>query len=354
MVLVSRIVAVLILGIAGYQLGENSGLQTRLPGYAEIALNFGVLIFLGALLGWFLGGVLGQLLEKSLARFNERAADRTGSELVVGALGLIVGLAVSALLSIPVSQLAPIGAYLLLPMTLIVSYVAAELAATKHREILGLFGARIDESGARSKMLDTSALIDGRIADVVEAGFIEGALIVPVFVLEELQHIADSSEDLRRARGRRGLEVVTRLRKAGRLGTIDDDPRDTAQVDSKLVRLATENGWAIVTTDFNLQKVAQAQSVPVLNVNELANSLKPDFVPGDEFQLKVIREGKEHGQGVGYLDDGTMVIVDKGRDVIGTTVPVEVASVLQSPSGKLVFTRLVKPRAQARPAGGTP
>ena len=346
MILVSRIVAALILGIAGYQLGDNSGLTERLPGYAEIALNFGLLILLGVIMGWVVGGLLGKLLQRSLFGLSERAADRSGSELVVGALGLIVGLAVSALLSLPVSQLEPIGPYLLLPMTLIIAYVTAELAASKHRDILRLFGARVEGDGASGKLLDTSALIDGRVADVALSGFLEGDLVVPVFVLEELQHIADSSDDVRRARGRRGLEVVTRLRKAKRLSTVDEDPIGIEQVDSKLVRLAADRNWVIVTNDVALQKVADAQGVRVLNVNELANALKPEFVPGERFELKVVREGKERGQGVGYLDDGTMVIVDGGASALGDTVEVEVSSMLQSPTGKLVFSRLGKPVAR--------
>jgi uncharacterized protein YacL len=227
-------------------------------------------------------------------------------------------------------------------MTLIIAYVSAELAAAKHRDILRLFGARIEGDGARGKLLDTSALIDGRVADVALAGFLEGVLVVPVFVLEELQHIADSSDDVRRARGRRGLEVVTRLRKAKRLTTTDEDPVDIQQVDSKLVRIASMHAWLIVTNDVALAKVAHAQGVGVLNVNELANALKPEFVPGERFELKVVREGKEAGQGVGYLDDGTMVIIDGGASSLGTSVEVEVSSMLQSPTGKLVFVRLRK------------
>lgn len=339
MILISRIVAALIFALLGYQLGRNSGLVDRVPGYAEIAVRFGVLILLGVILGWFVGGLLGKLLQRRLAGLRERAADRTGSEIVVGAVGLVVGLAISALMALPVSQLDPIGPYLLLPMTLIIAYVAAETAAAKHRDILRLFGVKVDAEGARAKLLDTSALIDGRIADVAKSGFLEGDLVVPVFVLEELQHIADSSDDRRRARGRRGLEIVTGLRKAKRLVTIDEDPVDVPAVDGKLVRLAASHGWAIVTTDVNLARVAEAQSVPVLNVNELANSLKPEFVPGERFEVKVVREGKEAQQGVGYLDDGTMVIVERGRDAMGETIEVEVASMLQSPTGKLVFAR---------------
>ena len=344
MVLISRIVAALILGIVGYQLGDRSGLSERLPGYGEVALNFGLLILVGGIAGWFIGGIAGKLLQRGMARFTVRAADRSGSELVVGTMGLIVGLGVSALLYLPLSQLKPVGTYLVLPMTLIIAYAAAELAAAKHVDILRLFGVRADVvgDGARGKLLDTSALIDGRIADVAAAGFLEGELVVPLFVLEELQAIADSSDQVRRARGRRGLEMVTRLRKARRVRTTDEDPAESSPVDSKLVRLASQNGWAIVTNDVNLAKVAEAQQVPVLNVNELANALKADLVPGERLDVKVVREGKEAGQGVGYLDDGTMVVVEQGSSSMGTTVEVEVSSMLQSPTGKLVFTKLAE------------
>jgi uncharacterized protein YacL len=341
-ILISRIVAAVICGLFGYQLGANTDLGHRVPNYAEAAVRYGVLILLGLVLGWVLGGLLGKILQRRLRGVRERFAARSGSEVVVMAVGLIVGLAISALLSLPVAQLDPIGPYLMLPMTLIIAYVAAETAAAKHRDILRLFGVRAESDGARSKLLDTSALIDGRIATVSKSGFLEGDLVVPVFVLEELQHIADSSDDRRRARGRRGLEIVTGLRKARRLVTIDDDPREIPAVDGKLVKLAASNGWAIVTTDVNLARVAEAQSVPVLNVNELANALKPEFVPGEQFDVKVVREGKEAGQGVGYLDDGTMVIVDQGRDSMGETIAVEVSSMLQSPTGKLVFARTLQ------------
>ncbi|MBC7462296.1 MAG: TRAM domain-containing protein [Thermoleophilia bacterium] len=347
MVLITRIVAALILGIAGYQLGHATQLGERLPGYGEAALNFGILILLGAIVGWFVGGVVGKLLTRYLNRFNTRAADRSGPELVVGTIGLIVGLAVSALISLPLSQLKPVGPYLLLPMTLIVAYVAAEIAAAKHRDILRLFNVRSDseddQSHARAKLLDTSALIDGRVADVAAAGFLEGELVVPVFVLEELQAIADSNDPVRRARGRRGLEMVTRLRKAKRVTTTDEDPAPSAPVDARLVRLAAAHGWSIVTNDVNLAKLAEAQELLVLNVNRLANALKIDLVPGERLDVKLVREGKEAGQGVGYLDDGTMVIVEGGGEQLGATVEVEVSSMLQSPTGKLVFSKLAGP-----------
>jgi uncharacterized protein YacL len=345
MITVSRIVSALILGLVGFQIGKSADVAARLPGYVDDTLRYGGLILTGAITGWVVGGLIGQFVERGLDRLGETLRTRSAAELVVGALGLIVGLAVAFLMSLALRGLEFVSTYLVLPLTLIVAYVFAEIAAVKHVEILRLVGVRVEKTDAQGKLLDTSVLIDGRIADIVNTGFIEGALVVPVFVLEELQHIADSSDELRRARGRRGLDVVQKLRKARAVTTPGDEYPDIPAVDSKLVSMARDNNYAIVTTDFNLNKVAQIQQVKVLNVNELANAIKPEFVPGEQFKLKVIREGKEAGQGVGYLDDGTMVIVDQGRASMGEQVMVEVTSVLQSPSGKLVFTRMAGPAA---------
>lgn len=353
MIIISRIVTALIFGLLGFQIGDSADVQRVVPGNVSTTLRFGGLILVGVVTGWFVGGLLGKLLERALERLGIALRTRSGAELVVGAGGLVIGLAVAFLLGLAIQQMQFIGTYLLLPMTLIVAYVFAEIAAVKHAEILRLVGVRIDRGdSANGKLLDTSVLIDGRIADIVATGFLEGELVVPVFVLEELQRVADSSDDLRRARGRRGLDVVQKLRKARLLSTPGEDYEEIPTVDSKLVRMARDHGYSIVTTDFNLNKVAQIQQVKVLNVNELSNAIKPEFVPGEQFQLKVIREGREAGQGIGYLDDGTMVIVESGRDVLGQETTVEVASVLQSPSGKLVFARLAASRGESAVHGG--
>jgi uncharacterized protein YacL len=340
-IIISRIVTALLLALVGLQIGESAPVRELLPGTYGLILRDGVLILAGAGLGWLFGGVVGSLLKRGLARLRATLQEHSGAELAMGAIGLIVGLVVSLLISQPLLRLEFVGTYLLLPMTLIVSYVFAEIAAVKHAELLRLVGIRVEREGAQGKLIDSSALIDGRIADVAETGFLEGELIVPVFVLEEIQLVADSSDDQRRARGRRGLDVVQRLRKRRMVSTPDVDYPDVSAVDSKLVRLAAERNLAIVTTDFNLNKVAKVQGVTVLNVNELANAIKPEFVAGEQFELKVVKEGKERGQGVGYLDDGTMVVVDQGREHIGSVMNVEVTSVLQSPAGRLVFTRPV-------------
>jgi uncharacterized protein YacL len=192
------------------------------------------------------------------------------------------------------------------------------------------------------KLVDTSVIIDGRILDICASGFMEGVLMVPRFVLNELQRIADSSDVLRRAKGRRGLDILRELQDSGSKVTveiIEDDPKDVPEVDSKLVKLALKFHAKILTNDFNLNKVAQIEGIQVLNVNDLANAMKPALLPDEVMELKIIKEGKEPSQGVGYLDDGTMVVVDYGSPYVGKTVRVTVTSVLQTAAGRMIFTK---------------
>ncbi len=193
------------------------------------------------------------------------------------------------------------------------------------------------------KLVDTSAIIDGRIRDIVAAGFIEGTLVIPRFVLLELQHIADSADVLRRTKGRRGLDILKEMQDEDSLVNveiIDDDPEDIKEVDGKLVALAKEYKAQILTTDYNLNKVAQIEGISVLNVNDLANALKPAALPDENLEVKIVKEGKEADQGVGYLDDGTMIVVDGGRNYVGQRVEVIVTSVLQTAAGRMIFTKL--------------
>jgi len=196
--------------------------------------------------------------------------------------------------------------------------------------------------GGGAKILDTSVIIDGRISDITETGFLEGPLMIPRFVLGELQHIADSSDPIKRTRGKRGLEVLRHVQKQVNVDVriIDTDYPGVKEVDSKLIEMAREVGGKIVTNDSNLNKVAELQGIDVLNINELANALKPVVLPGEEMNAKIVKEGKEAGQGVAYLDDGTMIVVDGGRRQIGKTVDVIVTSVLQTPAGRMIFGRL--------------
>jgi len=191
------------------------------------------------------------------------------------------------------------------------------------------------------KILDTSVIIDGRIADICETGFLEGTLVAPQFVLRELQQVADSTDSLKRNRGRRGLDILQKIQKMGNVNVqiVETDFPDIKEVDLKLIELARKLGGKIVTNDFNLNKVAQLRGVPVLNINELANSLKPVVLPGEVMRVFILKEGKEPGQGVGYLDDGTMVVVDQGKKALGKTIEVAVTSVLQTTAGKMIFCR---------------
>ena len=230
------------------------------------------------------------------------------------------------------------------------SYVGLMVGASKG-DLLnfteGLAGLFAGERAGKVdlKILDTSAIIDGRIADVVETGFLEGTLLVPDFVLRELQGVADSSDSSRRQRGRRGLDILQKMQANPSLAVriIEDDFPQLREVDLKLIELAKKMGAPIVTNDFNLSKVAQLHQVRVLNLNDLANSLKPLVLPGEKMNVVVLKEGKEYNQGVGYLDDGTMVVVDHARRMIGRAVEITVTSVLQTASGKMIFGKLEEP-----------
>jgi uncharacterized protein YacL len=280
---------------------------------------------------------------------------------VVGGAGLLLGLGVGALATLAIGALPYVGDYLLLPVFLVLGYVFARVAARQHRQILRLVGLGGESTGEprageprsgpggrrrasdrrAGLVVDTSAIIDGRIADVMATGFIDRELVIPVFVLLELQRVADSQDSRRRARGRRGLEVMHDLRLSDlAISTPDIDYPDIEGVDQKLCRLAGERELAILTTDYNLNRVAGIQGIDVLNINDLANALKPAVLPGESLRVKVLREGKEAEQGVGYLDDGTMIVIEGGRECVGDTVDVEVTSVLQSASGKMIFSRV--------------
>lgn len=264
----------------------------------------------GACLGALLGGVLGLLfvlLLNPVPSFNDRTAQffRLAAPLFGGFLGLLVGTSKADLID-PTA--------------------------------LGLF-SKPDSASSTLKILDTSVIIDGRIADIAESGFVDGKLIVPQFVLHELQLVADSADSAKRNRGRRGLDIVQRLQKMPRLRievSGEDFPR-VREVDLKLIELAKARHGKIVTNDFNLNKLAQVQGVEILNINELANALKPVVLPGEAMRVFILKEGKEYNQGVAYLDDGTMVVVDNARRLISKTVDITVTSVLQTTAGKMIF-----------------
>jgi len=271
-------------------------------------------------------------------------------DIMAGSLGLIIGLLIANLLGVALVRIPIVGTFLPTVGSLALGYLGLSVAVKKRDELVSLFNVfklgRDKGDGdagrkVRRKIIDTSAIIDGRIADICQAGFIEGPLVVPAFVLEELRHIADSSDTLKRNRGRRGLDVLNRIRKELDVPVeIYERPVDPSlDVDGRLVKLAQTMDGAIITNDFNLNKVAGLQGVLVLNINELANAVKPVVLPGEEMPVHVIKDGKESGQGVAYLDDGTMIVVDGGKRHIGETIDVLVTSVLQTAAGRMIFAR---------------
>jgi uncharacterized protein YacL len=264
-------------------------------------------------------------------------------------IGLVVGLIIGALASLPLSLLpAPFGDFLPFLGAILFCYLSVTLFVMRQDDLFAVFGARLAGTPAtpppeeRTILLDTSVIIDGRIADVAATGFLQSTMLVPRFVLNELQYIADSSEPIRHQRGRRGLEVLNRLKKDSRtpLRITDLDVEEIHSTDEKLVVLAKQLHCPILTNDYNLNRVAELQGVVVLNLNDLANAVRVIFLPGESLSVYLIQEGKEPGQGVGYLEDGTMVVVDEGRKYIDRTMPVIVTKVLQTSAGRMIFARI--------------
>lgn len=266
--------------------------------------------------------------------------------IVGGAVGLTVGavLAVIAFSGIPASSLPSPG----LSVTIygfcifISAVIGMQLGAKAAKEMERKIRGEVRAEGNIAGILDTSVIIDGRVSDVCETGFVAGDLVIPEFVLHELQQIADSSESTKRTRGRRGLDILNKIRKQSYVNIVIDatDYPSIKEVDQKLIQLAKEKGYAIVTNDFNLNKVAEVHSIQVLNINRLANALKPIVLPGETMKVQVIKEGKEAGQGVAYLDDGTMVVIENGRRYMGRTLEVTVTSVLQTTAGRMIFAAI--------------
>jgi len=315
------------------------------PAAPIAASYYPLIIALAAIpVGFVIAPYLTILPYRALRKRLNRAS---ASALVMSVLGLVVGLLIAALLALPLSllpgvwgQVSPLGVALLL------GFIGALTMTLRHRDILDALGVFMTREGAGRKadivLLDTSVIIDGRVADVRRTGFINGTLVVPRFVLDELQHIADSSSVLRRNRGRRGLDILTKMQKDDKipLEFSEMDRPDIQEVDSKLVKLAQERRCSILTNDYNLNRVAELQGVQVLNINELANAVKTVVLPGEAIELRIIQEGKEPGQGVGYLDDGTMVVIEDGRRHINKMVQVTVTRVLQTVAGRMIFAQI--------------
>lgn len=295
-------------------------------------------------------------LASALRRLN-RLLDSTSIEVIVGgAAGLVLGGIVGVLSSFPFSLFEGIGSYITLIVFLVSGYIGFKVGSRRGSEVLRLFSyinSRGDMAGEEKKnslkILDTSAIIDGRIYDVCLAGFIDGTLLVPTFVIAELQHIADSSDTVRRNKGRRGLDLLSKMQKHEKIkiDIIEAEWDEDKDVDSRLIRLCKELNAAIITNDYNLNKVAELQGIKVLNINELTNAVKVMVYPGETMHITILKEGKEEGQGVGYLEDGTMVVVEDAWQDIGHELEVVVTSVFQTAAGRMIFTRKVKEEPDA-------
>ncbi|MFM7322663.1 MAG: PIN/TRAM domain-containing protein [Armatimonadota bacterium] len=299
------------------------------------------------------GIIFGIELGRTFFRRIESQGDRLGrmsarDKLALGT-GLMVGLVLSAVLSLPVLMLLgsqkPAAVAVTLLLGTIVTYFCMAAAFSMKEELrVYLPPAREEEipPKERYKILDTNVIIDGRVSDIVRCGFLDGTIYVPGFVLDELQHIADSADSLKRARGRRGLDILNQMQKESPLvvRSFDRLAPGNEEVDARLVRLTKALDGMLVTNDFNLNRVAELQGVPVLNINELANALKPVVLPGEEMKVLIVKEGRESSQGVGYLDDGTMIVVEGGRRFIGESVEIVVSSLLQTTAGKMIFAQV--------------
>jgi uncharacterized protein YacL len=344
-----RLVGMVVLAVLGAYLGSSLGEASDQPPIITAILTG----LAGALAGLILTPYLTTRPIRSIRRILLGVSAQTLSS---GLTGLIVGLIIAALLTFPLSLLPePFGKVLPFVGVLLFAYFGVAIFVMRQGDLFStmrfISGRSPEETPAASAqmvsrpiLLDTSVIIDGRIADIARTGFLVGTLIIPRFVLNELQYIADSSDSLRRQRGRRGIEVISQLQKDTSIPVrINDmDAEGVREVDDKLIVLARQLRCPILTNDYNLNRIAELQGVTVLNVNELANAVKLVFLPGESLQVNIIQEGKEVGQGVGYLDDGTMVVVEDGRGYLDKQVQVTVTKVLQTAAGRMIFARTEK------------
>ena len=341
--LVLRLIGMVVLAVLGWQLGilvAGDDLETQ-------GRYVAVLSMVGAALGLVLTPFF---TTRPYRRARAQLRQVPAQTLLAIVVGLIVGLVIAALMAFPLSFLPePFSQVLPFVGVVLFGYMGVVIMVMRQRDIFNVLAGRLAgrASGSSAEqtrgpiLLDTSVLIDGRIADIGQTGFIMGEMLVPRFVLNELQYVADSADRLRRNRGRRGLEVLNSLLKDtnSMVRVTDMDVEDAYQVDDKLVLLAKQLRCPIMTTDYNLNRVAALQGVPVMNINELANAVKAVFLPGEAMTIQVIQEGKEYNQGVGYLEDGTMVVVEDGRPRIGQTIDVNVTKVLQTAAGRMIFAK---------------
>ncbi|HCU57054.1 MAG TPA: PIN domain nuclease [Anaerolineaceae bacterium] len=357
--LIVRLIGLLVFGTLGVFLGESVGTLI-----SEFWVDNTLPIIAYQIITTIIIGVLGFLVTpwisiKPISAIRKNLSKVSAQTLFFGFLGLIFGLITAALLAYPISLLpSPFGSIFPFVGVLLFGYIGIVLFVSRRNDLQNFIhnfskggsdgsGSNADSSGgnglkdAQRILVDTSAIIDGRIADIARTGFIPGRLLIPRFVLNELQYVSDSADNLRRQRGRRGMEVLAELQKDPAIPvTISDiDVEGIREVDERLIVLARQLSCPILTNDYNLNKVAELQGVSILNINELANAVKAILLPGETLEMKIIQEGKEYGQGVGYMEDGTMVVVENGQKFIGKTIPISVTKVLQTAAGRMIFAK---------------
>ena len=368
-----RYVIAILVGTAAY-VGMDSlapiidpYLVSQFESFGDMSLTIArisVLIF-GTLLGVIIGYLISSFILKQglvIAKRLERILTHIpNQELIAGTIGLLFGLIIANLIGVAFNQVPIIGPYIPIILSAIFGYSGLKIMARKGPEMYNNYVQqwsgegpkktsrfkmvsthKSDKTTSTPKLLDTSVIIDGRIKELCNTGFIEGPLMVPLFVLNELQIISDSADATKRNRGRRGLDILKEMQDANKVAieVIEDDYDDLTEVDSKLMRLALDKQWKLMTNDFNLNKVARVQGIEVLNLNELANVLKPALIAGEWIRVQIMKEGKEVHQGVAYLDDGTMIVVEDGKPYVGQTVEVMVTSILQTSAGRMIFARV--------------
>lgn len=352
--LIVRLIGLVVFGIIGVFLGEPLG---NLIQELWTASQIPTIVY--QVVTTLLVGLLGFLIApwisiKPISALHKHLSKISAQTLLFGLAGLMVGAVTAAILAYPISLLpAPLGSILPFVALLLFGYLGIVIFVARQKDLQNLFkafgkggrGAEKPEDnslkGSQRILVDTSAIIDGRIADIARTGFIPGRLLIPRFVLNELQYVSDSADNLRRQRGRRGMEVLSELQKDPSIPvTITDiDVEGVREVDERLIVLARQMNCPILTNDYNLNRVAELQGVSILNINELANAVKAILLPGESLDMKIIQEGKEYGQGVGYMEDGTMVVVENGHKFIGKTVPITVTKVLQTAAGRMIFAK---------------
>lgn len=315
--------------------------ETGFPEYFVIIL----FVILGCAIGYLFGGILGRELARAYDSLEDRFRAVATGDLLLGTVGLVAGLLVGLLLGYPFRFVEPrwIAVAAMGLLSILCAYAGVRVAMVKSYDMSRFIGRQLVEEprGIVSlKVLDTSAVIDGRFADMRRAGALDGRIVVPTFVLDELHTLADSSDDLKRARGRRGLDLLETMKQGkSAVEVFSVDYPETPDVDSKLMQLCETSGASLVTTDFNLTKAARVRGCAVVNLNEVASALRPTVTAGEAMRVAVVREGKEPGQGVGYLEDGTMVVVEGAKDHVGREIQVVVTSIFQASAGRMVFAR---------------